>query len=308
LNKDEQINVFDKKTEKIFQTNIKNVAAENGFYNFTEGATTFSLEHSLGVLETSASEVIAKIIFHQSLSQLTKNEKIILSIFLAAQFCRTKQNRLMLKQTDDLLIEEIKKSGGDPNNIKGFKPFSNAEEIDKFAIANLENEIQIIWPLFYTRGWILYKSTETLKYYISDNPITLHNQNDYGLMGNLGLNIVGIEVYFPISSNLSLGIYDQSNQEIISAYYKKLRNLKPHNLKSLGLDKNKKQLAKELMHGLENGQVVRSLTENVEFQNSMQVAFSSRFVYSSNDDFELVQSLIKENPKYKEPPQVVRVN
>ena len=56
---------------------------------------------------------------------------------------------------NDLLIEEIVKSGGDPNNIKGFKPFSSDEEIDKFAIMNLEHEIKTFWPLFYERGWVL---------------------------------------------------------------------------------------------------------------------------------------------------------
>jgi len=307
-NEKEQIYVFDKKTEKVFSTNIKNVAAENGFYNFKKGETTFSIEHKLSALEAGAAEIISKIILDQSLSKITKSEKATLSIFIAAQFSRTKQKRLLLKQMDDAIIKHIKKLGGDPNNIKGFKPFSDNNEIDEFAITTLEKEIEDFWQLFYDRSWILFKSTDSLKYYISDNPITLHNENDYGVMGSLGLAVKGIEIYFPISPTLSLGIYDESNQEIIKTHYKTLRNLKPHNLKSLGIDNNQKQLAKDLMHGLENGELVKSLKENVEFQNSMQVAHSSRFVYSINGNFDLAQNLIIANPNFKEPPQIIQVN
>jgi len=47
LNENNQIYVFDKKTEKVFTTNIENVAAENGFYNFKRGDFIISIEQSL---------------------------------------------------------------------------------------------------------------------------------------------------------------------------------------------------------------------------------------------------------------------
>jgi hypothetical protein len=36
--------------------------------------------------------------------------------------------------------------------------------------------------------------------YISDNPITLFNQKNFGFYGNLGLRCPGIEIYLPLSS------------------------------------------------------------------------------------------------------------
>lgn len=236
------------------------------------------------------------------------DEKAVLSFFIAAQFSRTKQQRVMIKQMNDLLVEHISRLGGDPKNIKGFTPFSNDEEIDRFAILTLENNVKNFWPLFYKRAWILFKSTKRMKYYISDNPITLYNQNDYGFMGNLGLGVKGIEIYFPLSPSLSLGIFDESNQEIIRASYKKVKNLQPHDLKSLGMDKSKKRLIKDLMHGLETGDVVQSANENVEFHNSMQVGFSSRFVYSSDGNFDIAYKMIKMNPEYKGPPRVTNAS
>ena len=300
FNKDSQIYVFDKSKEVVFETNIKNVAAENGFYNFKADGTTFSIEHDLGNLETATAEIIGKIIKQESLAGMTSDEKAILSIFIAAQFSRTKQQRLMIKQMNDLLVEHIRRLGGDPNNIKGFTPFSSDDEINRFAIMTLEENVKRFWSLFYERGWLLFKSTKLMHYYTSDNPVTLHNDNDFGFMGNLGLGVKGIEIYFPLSPNLSLGIIDESNEEMIRAGYK--------NLKKLQLDKRAKRVIKGLMHGLETGEFVQLANENVEFHNSMQVAFSSRFIYSIDRDFDTAYKMINMNPIYKRPPQVGEAN
>ncbi len=300
FNEDSQIYVFDKSKEVVFETHIRNVAAENGFYNFKSDGTTFSIEHDLSNLETASAQILEKIIKQESLSGMTSDEKATLSIFIAAQFSRTKQQRLMLKQMNDLLVNHIQRLGGDPNNVKGFTPFSNDDEINRFAIMTLEENVKSFWPIFYERGWILFKSTNLMHYYISDNPITLHNDNDFGFMGNLGLGVKGIEIYFPLSPNLSLGIIDESNEEIIRAGYK--------NLKKLQLNKRAKRVIKGLMRGLATGDFVQSANENVEFHNSMQVAFSSRFVFSMDSDFDTAYKMIKMDPKYKGPPLVIDAN
>lgn len=300
-----QIYVFDKKKEKVFRTHIKNVAAEKGFYNFDEGDNKFSVEHKLSVLESITAGIIEKIIKHQSLSLITKDEKLSLSIFIAAQFSRTKQQRITIKQVDDHLVNRITQSGGDPNKIIGFAPFSNDADVDKFAIRTLESNIISIYPILYKRGWILFRSTKSLNYYISDNPITMHNDNDFGLMGNLGLVVPGIEIYFPLSPTLSLGIFDESNQEIIHRSYREIRKLSSVQLQSRKISKIKKRGIKELARGLEIGSVVQSEEENVQFHNSMQVKFSSRFLYSNTQNFDMVYEMLQKNPEFKEPLQII---
>ena len=300
LNKDSQIYVFDKSKEVVFETHVRNVAAENGFYNFKADGATFSIEHDLSNLERASSQIIEKIIKQESLSGMTSDEKATLSIFLAAQFSRTKQQRLMLKQMNDLLVAFIRRIGGDPNNVKNFTPFSDEEEINRFAIMTLEENVKKFWPVFHRRGWILFKSTQSMRYYISDNPITLHNDNDLGFMGNLGLGVKGIEIYFPLSPNLSLVIIDESNEQMIRKGYK--------NRKELPLDKRERRVIKGLMRGLETGTSVQSENENIEFHNSMQVAYSSRFVFSTDKGFDLAYKMIKMDPKYKGPPLVINAN
>src|ERR1700690_996783 len=112
FNEDEQIYVCDKKTEKVFQTNIKNIAAEKNFYNFKDGEFTFSVESNLSNLESLAKYAIERIIKYESLSIMTKGEKSLLSIFIAAQFSRTKNDRLLIKQIDEAIIKHITTIGG----------------------------------------------------------------------------------------------------------------------------------------------------------------------------------------------------
>ena len=40
--------------------------------------------------------------------------------------------------------------------------------------------------------------------YISDNPLVMHNQKDFGPYGNIGLAVPGIEIYYPLSPNTIL--------------------------------------------------------------------------------------------------------
>ena len=56
------------------------------------------------------------------------------------------------------------------------------------------------------KAWMLLESVPGIPFFTSDNPIALHNTNDYWPYGNLGLSVKGIEIYFPISSTLCLNL------------------------------------------------------------------------------------------------------
>jgi hypothetical protein len=55
-----------------------------------------------------------------------------------------------------------------------------------------------------------------------------------------------------------------------------------------------------LKYGLDTGSAIESMTENIINRNSLQVMFSSRFVFSSRNNFDLAREMIKTDPRYKE--------
>ena len=58
--------------------------------------------------------------------------------------------------------------------------------------------------------------------------------------------------------------------------------------------------ARAFYDGLVNGTPIRVVEDNVTLINSLQVVYSSRFVYCESNAFELVERMIRDNRKYRE--------
>lgn len=301
---EKKIFVFDKKREETFSTNIKNVAVEQGFYNIELDDIVLSIEPNLSNLESKAAEVLAKVINDQSLEKLTKDDRYQLSIFAALQFSRVKQSRIRYKQIDGAIKTKLQERGIGPNAVSGYTPYTDAD-IKRASILGLAKDVGKFAPYFLNKSWILFKATKTVKNYISDNPITLQNRNDHTPYGNLGLAVKGIEIYFPLSSDLSLGIFCQTNADVIRSSWSEYVTLKKAGkIKNLDLANNEVGSLKRLKYGLETGRAIQSLDDNVINRNSLQVIQSTRFIYSIDGNFDLAYQILSENPQFKEPPKI----
>src|SRR4051794_28969640 len=97
----EQVYVFDKWNDRSFRTNIKNVASERSFYQFSFGNHQSTLEPELSRLETAAENALRKVIDASSLSVLSPEERIWIGIFVAAQHVRSRGFREMSRDLDN---------------------------------------------------------------------------------------------------------------------------------------------------------------------------------------------------------------
>lgn len=84
----------------------------------------------------------------------------------------------------------------------------NDQEYEKFMFLKFatENLDKLATPLI-SKVMVLLKLNCSGQIYISDNPLVLHNQQEFGPYGNIGLSVPGIEIYHPISPNLVLGLF-----------------------------------------------------------------------------------------------------
>lgn len=148
--------------------------------------------------------------------------------------------------------------------------------------------------------WVLLETTPRNPFFISDNPIGLHNDMDFAPYGNLGLAVKGIQIYLPISSTLCLNLLCPTiAEEFIKAY----DNLKRLDQVAPGLADSamkKPVFARTFCDGLVNGTPIRVVEDNVTMINSLQVVHSSRFVYCECNVFELVERMIRDNQKHRE--------
>jgi hypothetical protein len=117
------------------------------------------------------------------------------------------------------------------------------------------------YKILMNKVWMLSESNNS--FLISDNPVTLQNTTDISeIRGTLGLESFGIEIYLPLSPSLTLCLFCEKLFEN-SGYNKKY---------------------------------IPNLTcepENVENINSLQIAYSERFIFSHKNEFELVKKQLK---------------
>lgn len=66
--------VYDKSNDKCFHTNIKNIAAENGFYDLEVEDDALTMEPGLSRLEANTSGIIKKLIKNKDIKSLSENE------------------------------------------------------------------------------------------------------------------------------------------------------------------------------------------------------------------------------------------
>lgn len=61
-------------------------------------------------------------------------------------------------------------------------------------------------PAFAAKDWVLMKTEAPHRYLIGDHPLVMHNSRYRGPRGSLGLNVEGIEIYFPLSPEFTLAM------------------------------------------------------------------------------------------------------
>ena len=113
--------------------------------------------------------------------------------------------------------------------------------------------------------WILFINKTNLTLWTSDHPVTRYNSIDFGPYGNLGLLCKGIEIYFPLSPDISLCVCDPVRYSIMP------------------------------------NEFYFTDDQNATFLNHLQVKFCNRHIFSIDGDFTLAKTMIHEHPMLKNP-------
>lgn len=170
-------------------------------------------ESKFTYLENLAKPVLESIIANETVSFLSPMDLATLCCFVVVQHLRSKSSR----QSYSGIFQEAKLRfpGLKTNDIPEY--FSD-EEYEKFCLLKINlDKIDEIAAHLINKKLILLKKCCAGELYISDNPLVMHNYNDFGPYGNIGLGVPGIEIYLPISSDLVLGFLCPS---IVDGFHK----------------------------------------------------------------------------------------
>lgn len=294
-----KIFAYDKWNDNRFQTNIKNVAVENGFYDIEFEDKLLTLEPGLAHLEANASKIINKVIKDKRIKELNESEVVILAMFLSVQFVRTKEHRLRFEHFGKLIVDKLRNFGATDENIEELTGEKiGVPEGKYFGLKSVIGANSFV-PYFLNKELVLFETVLKQPFFISDNPITLHNEIDHGFHGNLGLGVRGIEIYMPISSTLCLGLLCPTIAEEFRKGHENIEILDriAPNLADSILTNS--AAARAFCEGMVHGTPLKVNEDNVTMFNSLQVMYSSRYVYCETDSFELVEQMIRDKEKYR---------
>jgi hypothetical protein len=247
-----------------FDTTIDNIAVGKFFYA-VDGEYKVEIEKGLGRVEQEFfvrpySELI-KMKNFKKLSYALKND---LFVFLSVQLLRTKEFRLQLKDLHEQALATLVKDFYNKPIPEGLKirisdAYSQLEHISQLDTNNI---IEYAKYLF-NKKWVVLLNKTRSPLWTSDNPISFYNS--FGRSGyNLGIFSPGIEIRFPLNTELLLYSYDPKTH--------------PDTM-------NKKRMSER----------------DVLLANETQIRNSTQFICSPTSNFEYATEYLRTYPKYKDP-------
>ncbi len=313
--KQEKIHVFDKRDGRSFFTGVGNIVAERSFYDIDFGDRKASFEPSLSELEEHANGVIQNLLVNKNLADLKGEEKTWLGLFVACQMLRTKNFREMIKENTNQLFEKVKRmSEKEVHEIKGLPSFKDEKELQNFATYFMIDNVEEFSSRLFSKDWVLLETKINDPFLLGDNPVTLHNSNKFGVFGNLGLALKGIQIHLPLAPTLTLAMWCPSIIEKMYEGQKTMLRQKQDLLVERAMNPNSnyfeideilkkvdeqiKKTAKTLSL-LETNRLLPSTSDNVLFYNSLQIQWADRYMLSFSKDFSLVKRMIKDSTNNK---------
>lgn len=272
--KQDYLHCFDKFKFKKFRVNSKNICCETYFHDTSEDVDQ-QIEKNLRYLESLWKPTCDKLVSTQDVTRLTSNDRKLIAYFVATQLVRTKKWRQELQSLPLQLAEGIRqmaeklpqekwsgdlKSGMELEQLMLKKLATDEEVIKNLHISTLEDIPEYVDIICNKKKWILFVNRTAIPFWCSDHPITRNNPINDSPYGSLGISCKGVEIHCPLSPNLSLCICDST------MYYSWPSKFEISDV------------------------------QDIELQNSLQVYWSTRFVFSNQGDFSLAERIIRDDP------------
>ena len=314
--KKEQVSVFDKQTDRTFQTSIRNVMAETRFNEFAfDDNWIASFEPIACGAENLLLPHYRQVVAERKLSA-DPMQKAALAFLVAFQFLRTRAQRERWKDVEQMIVQKVEAMGGKMQDMKGWEDWRPNSEDDhkRDHLLSMRDSISEFTQIIASKDFLLAEATPDRLFYIPDTPVCLSNSLDHGPYGNLGLSVRGIEIYLPLSNDLMLCAWCPSILEELRTAHAKGKDQRRSEL--LGLVSQGKILISQvkpiinqfedmecninnLIACADNGIPISSASDNMDFYNSLQVSWATRYVVCPSNQYGLAKKFNREKPEFR---------
>ena len=204
-----RICLYNLKRRDLLEVSIKHQCSENYFYS-----KNTAVEDTFSRLEGSSQTILRKIIVEKNLYKLSLDELNHLKSYILFQHGRTKNSGDSVTELANNLFNRLK-----PDILKDVKSKGKSiakESLDRCKIV-LEKPVGIPLIVSMLSGILIYDLFPVLlvnhsktDFIFSDNPVILLNSffNDKVKEGTIGFSSTGLQIFYPINSELLLLLFD----------------------------------------------------------------------------------------------------
>lgn len=241
---------------------------------------------------------------HRTLRAIDDEDKAWMGLFLASQHIRVKNFRKMILNADQQFCERLRGMDVDPDNVEGFAPLKDEKQLREFTTYFLLKNVRRFAAVMLSKNWALLQ-TEHAPFWIGDNPVTLHNDKDFGFYGNIDLAVPGTQIYLPIARTLTLAIWGSTLFEEKRKEMQRLQAMKLFGYRRLNaVMRERIALAAAAFRSIEAGDAIMLNDDNVLFLNLLQARWADRYVMSPVKDFSMVGRMLKDFPESRRGPRM----
>ncbi|MEN4874139.1 DUF4238 domain-containing protein [Kosakonia cowanii] len=292
---------FDKAAGRAYATTPDDATVRNTFYNLDNHPERLSLEPLLGIYEHHAAPVIAALLKHRDIRRLTEEERYRLAVFVAVQRARTFGELERISGMISKLTGKMETIGSTKEQaLKTLGLTAEGDTRDIF-LRQLVQQVSHIDHLL-NKDWYLLETRPEHPFYVSDNPVVMENSNDLGPYGNIGLAVLGIRIYLPLSSTLMLAMYCRSirdqkvrDKQHLHHLLARAPHLIPRHMRPLEMLSHLDRFTEYLLMPL--------TVDHVTHYNALQVEFAEQYVFCRENDFSLIKRMLADDVRYRTGPR-----
>ncbi|EKQ8001237.1 DUF4238 domain-containing protein [Raoultella ornithinolytica] len=292
---------FDKAAGRAYATTPDDATVRNTFYNLDDHPQRLSLEPLLGIYEHEAAPVIADLLRHKDIRQLTADDRYKLAVFVAVQRARTFGELERISGMISVLFSKMAAMGAteeQAGETLGLSPGGDNRDV---FLRQLVQQISHIDHLL-NKDWYLLETKPEHPFYVSDNPVVLENRNDFGPYGNIGLAVLGIQIYLPLSSTLMLAMYCPSIREQKIRDKQDLHHLLARAPHLIPRHMRPFEMLRHLSR-FTDYHLMPLTADHVTHYNALQVEYAEQYVFCGENDFSLVERMLADDDRYRTGPR-----
>lgn len=300
-----KIFVYDKVKGASFESNIMDAGQERYFYGVPELGEKESqelakanldqdtmLEHVMQMYDGICAEKVDNVLRNiqasriisrtgEYLCNLSEEQKLGFSVFAAIQDLRTKETREKIAQMNHLMFESVAEfvamSKYPDIDMSQYKIQTREDLGTMFQgqlLLNQDHLEGIARVCTYGRIWMLGVNRTATPFILSDHPIIRRSHDKHPLWAGGGWASAYLEVGIPLTPELMVMLFCP------------------------GIFEDRFQYGREWSL---NNTVQEMTDENVMYYNSLQCSNSYRFLYSSTNDWTMVEKYLSEFPRHRNP-------